>query len=255
MCFANISGYQVMDLLDHFPSALTKIKQLHVLVVCASKIVPLVYPVCEGSSCGTSQDQAAPCVSCLCKQNSSVSVSSLGRELFRLIAPHWNPLSTDLLNLHLETSGYRQVAEFVEVRGGKDLMCFANISGYQVMDLLDHFPSALAKIKQLHVLVVCASKIVPLVYPVCEGSSCGTSQDQAAPCVSCLCKQNSSVSVSSLWRELFRLIARYWNPLSTDLLNLHLETSGYRQVAEFVEVRGGKGLDWASSWVDLSWSR
>ena len=91
------------------------------------------------------------------------------------------------------------------------------------MDLLDQFPNALAKLKQV---------LASLVLPLGEG--------KVAPLVDPLVYENAQTV-----RELFRLMAPYWNPLSTDLLGLLLEASGYSQaaskVAEFVEARASKG--------------
>ena len=91
------------------------------------------------------------------------------------------------------------------------------------MDLLDHFPNALVKLKQV---------LASLVLPVGEG--------KVAPLVDPLTYENTQTV-----RELFRLMAPYWNPLSTDLLGLLLEASGCKQaaskVAEFVEARASKG--------------
>ena len=91
------------------------------------------------------------------------------------------------------------------------------------MDLLDHFPNALAKLKQV---------LASLVLPLGEG--------KVAPLVDPLAYEGA-ITV----RELFRLMAPYWNPLSTDLLSLLLEASGCNQAtnkaAEFVEARDSKG--------------
>ena len=93
----------------------------------------------------------------------------------------------------------------------------------KVMDQLDHSPNALAKLKQ-----VLASLVLPL------------GKGKVAPLVEPLAYENAQTV-----RELFRLMAPYWNPLSTDLLGLLLETSGCNQaaskVAEFVEARDSKG--------------
>ena len=90
------------------------------------------------------------------------------------------------------------------------------------MDLLDHFPNALAKLKLVLaslVLPIGKGKVVPLVQPL---------------------TYESALTV----RELFRLMASYWNPLSTDLLDLLMEASGCNQaaskVAEFVEARASR---------------
>ena len=91
-----------------------------------------------------------------------------------------------------------------------------------MIDFLDHIPNALAELKQVLaslVLPIAVGRVVPLVDPHAY---------ESAPTV----------------RELFRLMAPYWNPLSTDLLILLLEASGYTQaaskVAEFVEARANK---------------
>jgi len=93
----------------------------------------------------------------------------------------------------------------------------------KVIDLLDHSPNVLAKLKQV---------LASLVLPLGEG--------KVAPLVDPLSYENTQTV-----RELFRLMAPYWNPLSTDLLGLLLEASGCNQaaseVAEFVEARASKG--------------
>ena len=91
------------------------------------------------------------------------------------------------------------------------------------MDQLDQFPNALAKLKQI---------LASLVLPLDEG--------KVAPLVDPLAYENAETV-----QELFRLMAPYWNPLSTDLLGLLLEASGCNQaaskVAEFVDVIASKG--------------
>ena len=92
-----------------------------------------------------------------------------------------------------------------------------------VMDLLDHFPNALDKLKQI---------LTSLVLPLGEG--------KVAPLVDPLAYNNAQTV-----RELFWLMASYWNPLSTDLLGMLLEASGCNQaaskVAKFLEARASKG--------------
>ena len=91
-----------------------------------------------------------------------------------------------------------------------------------VMDLLDHFPNALAKLKQA---------LASLVLPLGEG--------KVAPLVDTLAYEHTQTV-----RELFRLMAPYWNPLSTDLLGLLMEALGCKQAAskvvQFVEARASK---------------
>jgi len=116
---------QVMDLLDHFPNALPKLKQV---------LASLVLPLGEGKT--------APLV-----DPPSYEGTHTVRELFRFMSPYWNPLSTDLLSLLLEGLGYNQaaakVAEFVEDRGGKgrDVLCIHQLptlaSGQNDLDIPD----------------------------------------------------------------------------------------------------------------------
>ena len=95
----------------------------------------------------------------------------------------------------------------------------------KVTDQLDQFPNALAMLKQ-----VLASLVLPL----------GEGKVHVAPLVNPLAYENAETV-----RELFRLMAPYWNPLSTDLLSLLLEASGCNQAAstaaEFVDARASKG--------------
>ena len=93
----------------------------------------------------------------------------------------------------------------------------------KVMDQLDQFPNALANLKQV---------LASLVLPLGEG--------KVASLVYPLAYENAETV-----RELFSLMAPYWNPLSTDLLGLLLGASGCNQVAsnvaEFVDVIASKG--------------
>ena len=91
------------------------------------------------------------------------------------------------------------------------------------MDLLDQSPNALANLKQI---------LASLVLPLDVG--------KVAPLVDPLAYENAETI-----RELFRLMASYWNALSTDLLSLLLKASGCNQaaskVAEFAKARASKG--------------
>ena len=91
------------------------------------------------------------------------------------------------------------------------------------MHLLDQFPNALAKLKQV---------LASLVLPLGEGK------------VALLVDPLAYESAQTV-RELLRLMSPYWNPLSRDLLSLLLEASACNQaaskVAEFVEARDSKG--------------
>ena len=114
-----------MDLLDQLPNALAKLKQV---------LASLVLPLGEG--------KVAPLVDPLAYENTQTV-----RELFRLMVPYWNPLSTDLLSLILEASGCNQVAskvvEFVEARASKGnlVLCIRQLptmaSGENDLDVAD----------------------------------------------------------------------------------------------------------------------
>ena len=129
---------QVMDLLDHFPNALPKLKQV---------LASLVLPLGEGKT--------APLVDPLSYEDTRTV-----RELFRLMSQYWNPLSTDLLSLLLENGGYNEaaakVAEFVEVRARKRcyVLCVHKLpnsaSGHNDLDLEAIHNSPLSKLQSLH---------------------------------------------------------------------------------------------------------
>ena len=92
---------EVVDLLNQFPNALAKLKQVLaslVLPLGVGEVVPVVDPL-------------------------SYESTETVQELFSLMAPYWNPLSTDLFGLLLEASGCNQaastVAEYVQVRANK----------------------------------------------------------------------------------------------------------------------------------------
>ena len=131
----------VMDLLDHFPNALDKLKQ-----VLASLVLPL------------GEREVAPLVDPLAYENARTV-----RELFRLMAPYWNPLSTDLLGLLLEASGCNQaaskVAEFVEARNSKGhlVLCIRHLptlasgeNDLNVADLETVHNAPLSELQSLH---------------------------------------------------------------------------------------------------------
>ena len=94
----------------------------------------------------------------------------------------------------------------------------------KVMDLLGHSPNALVRLKEV---------LASLVLPISE-------EGKVVPLVDSLAYKSSQTV-----RELFQLMAPYWNPLSTDLFGLIMEASGCNQaankVAEFVEARARKG--------------
>jgi len=92
---------EAIDLLDQFPGSLVQLKQV---------IAKLVFPLDEG--------KVVPLIDPHCYEN-ALTV----RELFRILAPHWNPLSPDLLGLLLEASScsmaVSKFAEFIQARNSK----------------------------------------------------------------------------------------------------------------------------------------
>ena len=132
---------EVMDLLDHFPNALANLKQI---------LASLVLPVAEG--------EVVPLVDPL-----SYESAQTVRELFRLMAPCWNSLSTDMLSLLLEASGCNQaaskVADFVEARASKDhlVLCIRQLptlaGGENDLDVADFetvHNAPLSELQSLH---------------------------------------------------------------------------------------------------------
>lgn len=95
----------------------------------------------------------------------------------------------------------------------------------KVIDLLDHIPDAIAKLKEVLAL---------LVLPLGEG--------EVVPLV-----DRFSYEDAQTVQELFGLMASYWNPLSTDLMNLLFEDSNLgceeaaSEVAKFAQARASKG--------------
>ena len=116
---------KVMHLLNQFPNALAKLKQV---------LASLVLPLGEGK------------VALLVDPLAYESAQTVG-ELLRLMSPYWNPLSTDLLSLLLEASACNQaaskVAEFVEARDSKGhlVLCIRQLpalaSGENDLDVAD----------------------------------------------------------------------------------------------------------------------
>jgi len=94
---------EAVELLDQFPGVLLQLKQV---------LATLVFPLDEG--------KVVPLIDPHCYEN-ALTV----RELFRIlhVAPHWNPLSPDLLGLLLEDSGYSMAVtkftEFIQARNRK----------------------------------------------------------------------------------------------------------------------------------------
>ena len=94
---------------------------------------------------------------------------------------------------------------------------------HEALNLLDQFPNVVAKLKQVLATLVFPSatgKVVPLIDP-------------------------HSYKNALTVRELFRILAPFWNPVSPDLLGLLLEASGCSKAvtkfAEFINTRNSKG--------------
>jgi len=90
--------HEALNLLDQFPNVVAKLKQV---------LATLVFPPATG--------KVIPLIDPRSYQN-ALTV----RELFRILAPHWNPLSPDLLGFLLEASGcsmaVTKFAEFIETK-------------------------------------------------------------------------------------------------------------------------------------------
>ena len=132
---------KMMDQLDQFPNALAKFKQ-----VLASLVLPL------------GKGKVASLVDPLAYESTETV-----RELFRLMSPYWNPLSTDLLGLLLEASGCNhavsKVVEFVEARDSKGnlVLCICQLpalasgeNDLNVDDLKTVHNGPLSELQSLH---------------------------------------------------------------------------------------------------------
>ena len=121
--------HEAIDLLDQFPGALVQLKQVLGTIVFPrgdGKVVPLIDP-------------------------HSYENALTVQELFRVLAPHWNPLSPDLLGLLLETSGCSMAAtkfaEFIDTRNsnGHLVLC-----PQQMSSLVDFRPGPHSLLQSLH---------------------------------------------------------------------------------------------------------
>ena len=124
--------HEVTDLLDKFPYALAKLKQV---------LATLVFPRLEG--------KAVPLIDPRSYEN-ALTV----RELFRRLTPHWNPLSPDLLDLLLETSGCSMAAtkfaEFIEARNSKGNLVLCVRQMPSSVDFRSIHSAPLSKLQSLH---------------------------------------------------------------------------------------------------------
>jgi len=93
--------HEAIDMLDQFPGSLIQLKQV---------LATLVFPLDEG--------KVVP----LIDPRSYMNALTV-QELFRILAPHWNPLSPDLLGLLLEASGCSRAAtmfvKFIDTRNSR----------------------------------------------------------------------------------------------------------------------------------------
>ena len=124
--------HEAIDLLDQFPNALAKLKQV---------LATLVFPRPEG--------KAVPLIDPHSYEN-ALTV----QKLFKLLAPHWNSLSPDLMGLLLETSGCSmaatKMAEFTEARNsnGHLVLCVRQMPS--LVDFRAVHSAPLSKLQSLH---------------------------------------------------------------------------------------------------------
>lgn len=132
---------EVVDVLAYFPNALAKLKQV---------LASLVLPIGKG--------KAGPLVDPLFYMNAQTT-----QELFRLVAPYWNFVSTDLFALLVEMSGCSQAAnkvvEFLEAKASKSslVLCIRQVTTYvsgendqHVTDFETTHKSPLCELQSLH---------------------------------------------------------------------------------------------------------
>ena len=124
--------HEAIDLLDQFTNALAKLKQVLATLVfprLKGKVVPLIDP-------------------------RSYENALTVQELFKLLAPHWNSLSPDLMGLLLETSGCSmaatKMAEFTEARNsnGHLVLCVRQMPS--LVDFRSVHSAPLSKLQSLH---------------------------------------------------------------------------------------------------------
>ena len=122
--------HEAIDLLDRIPNTLAKLKQV---------LAALVFPRGKG--------RVVPLIDPRSYEN-ALTV----QQLFRCLAPHWNPLSPDLLGLL--TSGYSmvatKVAEFIEAKNNKDhlVLCVQQIPS--LVDLRSVHSAPLSQLQSLN---------------------------------------------------------------------------------------------------------
>jgi len=123
---------EAVELLDQFPGALLQLKQV---------LATLVFPLDEG--------KVVPLIDPHCYEN-ALTV----QELFRILAPHWNPLSPDLLGLLLEASGcsmaVTKFAEFIDTRNSKGHLVLCVRQMPSLVDFRSVHSGPLSKLQSFH---------------------------------------------------------------------------------------------------------
>jgi len=124
--------HEAVELLDQFPGALLQLKQV---------LATLVFPLDEG--------KVVPLIDPHCYEN-ALTV----QELFRILAPHWNPLSSDLLGLLLEDSdcsmAVTKFAEFIEARNSKGHLVLYVRQVPSLVDFRSVHYGPLSKLQSIH---------------------------------------------------------------------------------------------------------
>jgi len=124
--------HEALNLLDKFPNVVAKLKQVLATLVFPSatgKVVPLIDP-------------------------HSYKNALTVQELFRILAPHWNPLSPDLLGFLLEASGCNMAvskfAEFIGTRNSKGHLVLCVQQMPSLVDFRSVHSGPLSKLQTFH---------------------------------------------------------------------------------------------------------
>ena len=126
--------HEAIYLLDQFPGALVQLKQVLATLVFprglgGGKVVPLIDP-------------------------RSYENALTVQELFKLLAPHWNSLSPDLLGLLLETSGCSmaatKLAQLIEARNSKGHLVLCVRQMPSSVDFTSVHSAPLSQLQSLH---------------------------------------------------------------------------------------------------------
>ena len=124
--------HEALNLLDQLPNVVARLKQVLATLVFPSatgKVVPLIDP---------------------CSYENALTV----QELFRILAPHWNPLSPELLGLLLEASGcsmaVTKFAEFIDTRNSKGHLVLCVRQMPSLVDFRSVHSGLLSKLQTFH---------------------------------------------------------------------------------------------------------